>query len=149
MLLDLANLHTNSRNHGYDSIEMLDRLPLEAIAYVHVAGGVESDGLWHDTHAHALWPEVADLVVELASRVPVPGMLLERDDDYPPMAELSAELDTIAACWAEGDAARSARGSQSHHPMTPGGTQTPPTTHRGPEASTVVASDHGWRHPRR
>lgn len=116
LFLDLVNLFTNSRNHGYDAVSMLDRLPLEAIAYVHVAGGYESEGMWHDTHAHPLWPEVADLIVELAARIEVPGMLLERDDRYPPMAELNAELDCMSERWQEGRARR-----RSGAPWPPGG----------------------------
>jgi uncharacterized protein len=64
---------------------------------VHVAGGVERDGLYHDTHAHPTPPGVLDLVAELCSRRDPPGVLLERDDAYPPEAELAAELDAIAA----------------------------------------------------
>ena len=62
----------------------LDALPLERIAYVHVAGGVERDGLYHDTHAHPTPPAVLELVAELCSRHDPPGVMLERDDDYPP-----------------------------------------------------------------
>jgi uncharacterized protein (UPF0276 family) len=97
LLLDLANLHANSRNHGGDPLGFLDALPLERIAYVHVAGGVERDGLYHDTHAHPTPPEVLGLVAELCARREAPGILLERDDAYPPEAELAAELDAIAA----------------------------------------------------
>ena len=65
LLLDLANLYANARNHGGDPLDLLDALPLERIAYVHVAGGVERDGLYHDTHAHPTPPGVLDLVAEL------------------------------------------------------------------------------------
>jgi uncharacterized protein len=97
LLLDLANLYANARNHGGDPLADLDALPLERIAYVHVAGGVERDGLYHDTHAHPTPPGVLDLVAELCSRRDPPGVLLERDDAYPPEADLAAELDAIAA----------------------------------------------------
>jgi uncharacterized protein len=97
LLLDLANLYANARNHGGDPLELLDALPLERIAYVHVAGGVERDGLYHDTHAHPTPPGVLDLVAELCSRRDPPGVMLERDDAYPPEPELAAELDAIAA----------------------------------------------------
>ena len=105
LLLDLANLHAGARNHGTDPLEFLDRLPLERIAYVHVAGGVERDGLYHDTHAHATPPEVLDLVEALCARTAPPGVMLERDDAYPAPAELAAELDAIAAAAARGRAA--------------------------------------------
>lgn len=52
LLIDVANLHTNHVNRGEDPAEALAGLPLEAIAYVHVAGGFERDGVWHDSHAH-------------------------------------------------------------------------------------------------
>lgn len=100
LLVDVANLHANARNVGTDPIAFLEALPLERLAYVHVAGGVEREGLYHDTHAHAVRPEVLDLLGELCARTTPPGVLLERDDDYPPDAELAAELAAIRAVLA-------------------------------------------------
>jgi len=97
LLLDVANLYANARNHGYDPVALLDRLPLDRLAYVHVAGGVEQAGLHHDTHAHPVAPGVLDLLAHLAERRPVPGVMLERDSRFPPVAEMGAELDAIAA----------------------------------------------------
>ncbi|MFJ9679287.1 DUF692 domain-containing protein [Streptomyces sp. NPDC101194] len=97
LLIDVANLHTNHVNRGEDPATALDELPVEAIAYVHVAGGVEKDGVWHDTHAHPVTRPVLDVLAELRSRVDPPGVLLERDDDFPPAAELADELTTIRA----------------------------------------------------
>ncbi|MEU2182557.1 DUF692 domain-containing protein [Streptomyces thermolilacinus] len=95
LLIDVANLHTNRLNRGDDPVKALAELPVEAIAYVHVAGGVERDGVWHDTHAHPVPPQVLDLLSELAARTAPPGVLLERDDDFPPEGELAAELAAI------------------------------------------------------
>ncbi|MFI0985647.1 DUF692 domain-containing protein [Streptomyces exfoliatus] len=95
LLIDVANLHTNHVNRGEDPARALSELPVEAIAYVHVAGGVERDGVWHDTHAHPVSRAVLDVLADLASRVSPPGVLLERDDDFPPAEELSVELDVI------------------------------------------------------
>ncbi|MFI6858887.1 DUF692 domain-containing protein [Streptomyces sp. NPDC050421] len=97
LLIDVANLHTNHVNRGEDPATALDELPVEAIAYVHVAGGVEKDGVWHDTHAHPVTAPVLDILAELRSRVAPPGVLLERDDDFPPASELAGELDAIRA----------------------------------------------------
>jgi uncharacterized protein (UPF0276 family) len=97
LLLDVANLYANARNHGGDPLAFLDALPLERVAYAHVAGGVERDGLYHDTHAHPTPPPVLDLLAELCARRDPPGVMLERDDAYPPEPELHAELDAIAA----------------------------------------------------
>ncbi|MGO4463413.1 DUF692 family multinuclear iron-containing protein [Streptomyces sp. M-16] len=92
LLIDVANLHTNRVNRGEDPAGVLDGIPLEALAYVHVAGGVERDGVWHDTHAHPVPPVVLDVLAALRERVDPPGVLLERDDDFPAEAELAAEL---------------------------------------------------------
>lgn len=95
LLIDVANLHTNRVNLGVDPAAELDRLPLEALAYVHVAGGQLVDGVWHDTHAHPVTEPVLEVLAELCARVAPPGVLLERDADFPPPAELAAELDAI------------------------------------------------------
>ncbi|MEV6953420.1 DUF692 domain-containing protein [Streptomyces sp. NPDC051183] len=92
LLIDVANLHTNRVNRGEDPSAVLDSIPLEALAYVHVAGGVQRGGVWHDTHAHPVPPVVLDVLAELRRRVDPPGVLLERDDDFPPEAELADEL---------------------------------------------------------
>ncbi|MFF7733410.1 DUF692 family multinuclear iron-containing protein [Streptomyces sp. NPDC007984] len=95
LLIDVANLHTNHVNRGEDPSKALAELPLEAVAYVHVAGGVERDGVWHDSHAHPVPGPVLDILTELASRVSPPGVLLERDENFPEPAELESELDAI------------------------------------------------------
>ncbi|WP_033325866.1 DUF692 domain-containing protein [Streptomyces yerevanensis] len=95
LLIDVANLHTNHVNRGEDPAKALDELPVEAIAYVHVAGGFERDGVWHDSHAHAVPPAVLDVLADLASRVRPPGVLLERDENFPEPAELERELTAI------------------------------------------------------
>lgn len=95
LILDVANLYANARNLGTDPDAFLDELPLERVAYVHVGGGIERDGVYHDTHAHAVPQEVLDLLAELCARTDPPGVLLERDDNYPSDAELVAELAAI------------------------------------------------------
>ncbi|MEU9097803.1 DUF692 domain-containing protein [Streptomyces sp. NPDC048361] len=95
LLIDVANLHTNHVNRGEDPAKTLAALPLDALAYVHVAGGVERDGVWHDTHAHPVTRPVLDILADLASRCAPPGVLLERDEAFPPAAELAGELDAI------------------------------------------------------
>jgi uncharacterized protein (UPF0276 family) len=106
LLLDLANVHSDARNHGVDPLAFLDRIPLERLAYVHVAGGLERAGLYHDTHTAPVSPAVLKLLEELAARVDVPGVLLERDDDFPSAAELASELNAIAAALERGKSRR-------------------------------------------
>jgi len=110
LLLDLSNLYANAHNHGYDARGALARFPLERIAYVHVGGGVHRDGVYHDTHSDPVVPGVLALVEELFTLTDAPGLLLERDGNYPAEQELASELDAIAAAarrggdrrWADG-----------------------------------------------
>ncbi|MGW0965594.1 DUF692 domain-containing protein [Streptomyces sp. NPDC002516] len=95
LLIDVANLHTNHVNRGEDPAKALAELPVEAIAYVHVAGGFERDGVWHDSHAHPVARPVLDILADLASRTALPGVLLERDENFPEPAELERELTAI------------------------------------------------------
>lgn len=97
LLLDLANVYANARNRGGDPVDLLDRLPPERIAYVHVAGGAEHDDVYHDTHTDPVPAAVLDLVGELCAQHRPPAVLLERDGRYPAAEVLRGELDAIAA----------------------------------------------------
>ncbi|MFJ3668884.1 DUF692 domain-containing protein [Streptomyces sp. NPDC090106] len=121
LLIDVANLHTNHVNRGEDPAEALSALPLEAIAYVHVAGGFERDGVWHDSHAHPVPRPVLDILTDLASRVSPPGVLLERDENFPAEAELEGELTAIRGALEKGreQAATTAREGTPAHGRTP------------------------------
>ncbi|GAA1282795.1 DUF692 domain-containing protein [Streptomyces javensis] len=110
LLIDVANLHTNHVNRGEDPAKALDELPTSAIAYVHVAGGVERDGVWHDSHAHPVTQPVLDVLAELCVRTAPPGVLLERDEDFPAAGELAGELDAIRAVTAAGAVAGTGAG---------------------------------------
>ena len=109
LLLDLANVHANILNLGGDAESILDRLPLDRVAYVHVAGGEMRDGIYYDTHAHRTPPAVFNLVSSLAARRDIPGFMLERDEHFPSDAELDAELDDLTVAIAAGRDRRLAR----------------------------------------
>ncbi|WP_225808256.1 DUF692 domain-containing protein [Streptomyces spinosus] len=120
LLIDVANLHTNHVNRGEDPAGALAALPLEAIAYVHVAGGFERDGVWHDSHAHPVPRPVLDILTSLAARAEPPGVLLERDENFPAPAELERELDTIREAVTVGRAAGSTAGGTTGAPAVGG-----------------------------
>jgi uncharacterized protein len=105
LLVDVANLYANARNHGTDRAAFLGRLPLDHLAYVHVAGGIErEDGLYRDTHRHAVPPEVFELLGELCARSAPPGVLIEWDSHFPTQGELDAELRAVASVMADDQA---------------------------------------------
>jgi uncharacterized protein (UPF0276 family) len=114
LLLDVENVYANVRNFGGDPVAFLERLPLDRVAYVHVAGGYEAKGVWHDTHSYAIPKDVYDLLEELCARAAIPGAMLERDDKFPTEPELNAELDGIAAAMHRGEMRRHT-GEFTHH----------------------------------
>jgi len=136
LLIDVANLHTNHVNRGEDPAEALAELPLEAIAYVHVAGGFERDGVWHDSHAHPVPRPVLDILTDLASRVSPPGVLLERDENFPEPAELERELATIREAVEKGGAQA---GGASH--TAPAEAPSSSVTATSVTAASVAATD--------
>ncbi|WP_330287130.1 DUF692 domain-containing protein [Streptomyces sp. NBC_00576] len=133
LLVDVANLHTNHVNRGEDPAKALAELPVEAIAYVHVAGGFERDGVWHDSHAHPVPDAVLHILTDLASRVTPPGVLLERDDNFPEAGELERELGAI-----RGALARAATPEPGEAP-TIGDAVDPPDTSASASARQRVA----------
>lgn len=112
MLLDLHNLYANAINAGEDPALWLERLPLERVEIVHIAGGrwtgqAKGSGAprWLDDHLHATPPAVFDLLARLAARVSQPlTVVLERDGAYPPFQDLLDELRTARVALARGRA---------------------------------------------
>lgn len=96
LLLDVNNLWVNSINHRYDPEAFLDRLPLDRVRYVHVAGHyVEAEDLRVDTHGSDVVEPVWNLLERTYRKIgPVPT-LLERDFNIPPLPELMRELAQI------------------------------------------------------
>lgn len=97
LLLDLSNLFANSHNLGFDAIDYLIKLPLQRLEYVHMAGGMFKNGLYHDSHCHPLRAESLRLLSALKKLCAVPRVMLERDDEFPPPGEIEQELEAIAS----------------------------------------------------
>jgi len=97
LLLDVNNVYVNARNHGFDARAFIDRLPIARVVQLHVAGHqVRADGFRIDTHAEPVCEEVYALFEYTLRKLgrPVP-VLLERDDRFPPFAELAAEVERL------------------------------------------------------
>lgn len=100
LLLDVNNVYVNAQNHGFDPYHFLSAIALDRVIEIHVAGHTRSEsGLILDTHATKVIPPVVDLLEWVLKRTgPVP-VLLERDNDVPPLDELLEELDMLWAVY--------------------------------------------------
>ena len=100
LLLDVNNVYVNSRNHGFDPLVYLKRLPLQRVVQLHVAGHSQAQGYLADTHSAPVAEPVWALLVQavrLGARAP---LLLEWDADIPAFAVLERELALGQACFA-------------------------------------------------
>jgi uncharacterized protein len=90
LLLDLHNLYTNARNHGFDASAFLRALDLDAVVEVHVAGGGEFAGMYTDSHAGPCPEPVWLLLEEIMPHTPnLKGVTFEFHDSY--FSRLGAE----------------------------------------------------------
>jgi uncharacterized protein (UPF0276 family) len=102
-LCDVTNIHTNAVNQGRDLDAELDRWPWARAVQAHVAGGrIGHDGELVDSHDAPAPPEAWRLLANLAGRGRLRGVILERDENLPPFAELLAELDRARAALGGG-----------------------------------------------
>jgi uncharacterized protein len=77
-LLDLHNLYCNAVNHGFDPITAIERINLDRVIEVHVAGGRLEDGYWMDTHDGCVPAPVWDLLEYTLPRCPnIAGVVFE------------------------------------------------------------------------
>ena len=104
LLLDLHNIYVNGRNHDFDPRAFLERLDLSRVAELHVAGGMEHDGFYLDSHSGPTPDSVRDLLEWVLPRCPnVGGVVFELVGSwFESMGEegLRTELATLRAAWA-------------------------------------------------
>ena len=93
LLFDVTNLYTNVVNHGQNLDQVLDRWPWDKVVQLHFAGGHWQDGSLQDSHAHSTQPEVWSVLEAAVTRAPIRGIILERDLNLPPFADLLDELE--------------------------------------------------------
>jgi len=70
LLLDLFNLHCNARHHRFSVVEALDRLVLERVMEIHIAGGATHEGFLLDSHSAIVPEAVWNLLEEVLPRTP-------------------------------------------------------------------------------
>ncbi len=108
LLLDVNNVFVNACNHGYPAKDFLLALPGERVVGMHVAGHYdEAPDLKVDTHGAPVKEDVWALFALACERFGAQPTVLERDFNYPPLAELLVETARIRAI-------QQASGSTSH-----------------------------------
>lgn len=93
LLLDVNNVFVSACNHGFDPVDYIKSIPASRVAQIHLAGHIDQDACKVDTHDQPVCEDVWSLYALARRRFgPIPAMI-ERDAEFPPFAELVAELD--------------------------------------------------------
>lgn len=94
LLLDVTNVFNNAKNHDYDPIEFFDRIPMERVSQMHLAGGFQRpDGRWEDSHSAPVMDEVWPLFDEAVKRaVNVRNVIVERDSKLKPFDNVMGDI---------------------------------------------------------
>lgn len=86
LLLDLHNVYVNARNFGFNPYSFIDRLNLDRVQEIHVAGGDELAGMYTDSHAGPCPPEVWALLKHVCPLVKhLRGVTFEFHESYYPL----------------------------------------------------------------
>jgi len=91
VLLDVNNLYVNAVNHGIDPIAYLERIPLQAVGEIHLAGFDSAAGMLIDTHGKRVAEPVWELYRHALARVGPAPTLIEWDTDIPALSVLLDE----------------------------------------------------------
>lgn len=107
LLLDVNNVYVSSRNHGFDAWTFIRNLPPQSIRQLHLAGPMDYGDNVVDTHDHPVCDPVWQLFQQTLEHLGPVATLLERDDHFPPFAELLDELGKARELGADALARRS------------------------------------------
>ena len=104
LLIDVNNVWVSANNLGFYPYDYIDALPSWAIGEIHIAGHrpdpAHGPKLLIDSHDAPVAPPVWRLLDRLIERAGIVPVLLERDGNVPPFAELMDERDRAAAVLA-------------------------------------------------
>jgi uncharacterized protein (UPF0276 family) len=107
LLLDVTNLWINARNHRFDPVAWLQAVDPAHIVQLHIVGYARTPERYEDTHAHAIQPELHALLEALLAHAAPRAIIIERDAQFPPPAELESELEQLKRAVA--------RAEEDHH----------------------------------
>ena len=95
LLLDVNNVYVSAANHGFDAIDYVERIPVDAVRELHLAGHVRKPcpggEMLIDSHSEPVCEAVWELYAQALRRFCALPTLIEWDSDLPPLDVLLAE----------------------------------------------------------
>jgi uncharacterized protein (UPF0276 family) len=93
ILLDVNNVYVSAVNHGFAAHDYLRGIPADRVQQFHLAGYEQGESLIIDTHDAPISDPVWELYMDAVRRFGRISTMIERDDHFPPLAELIGELE--------------------------------------------------------
>ena len=93
LLLDVNNIYVSAYNHGFNAEDYLNAMPKECIVEIHLAGYEDKGTHLLDTHSRQVTPPVWDLFEKTIKRFGDLPVLIEWDNDIPPLEQVIQEAD--------------------------------------------------------
>ncbi|HEY0715353.1 MAG TPA: DUF692 family protein [Polyangia bacterium] len=104
LLLDLYNFYCNAMNFGFDPFAALERLHLDRVVEIHVAGGSEFGGFHMDVHSQvvpaAVWRLLDFVVVRAPNLAGIVYEVLEQAVDHVGPGRIAQQLRRVREAWA-------------------------------------------------
>ena len=94
LLLDVNNIYVSAQNHKFDADEYLFAMPAERVAEIHLAGYEDKGTHLLDTHSRPVTEPVWDLFKKAVQHVGDVPVLIEWDNDIPPLERVLEESAT-------------------------------------------------------
>lgn len=92
LLLDVNNVFVSSRNHHFDPMTFIRSLPADRVIQYHIAGHLDKGRYILDTHGQSVRDEVWQLFEQTAPLFGDVSLIIERDEDIPPLEDVLEEL---------------------------------------------------------
>lgn len=92
ILLDINNIYVSARNHNFDPLAYLNKIPTKRVQQFHLAGHSDFGDHVIDTHDHDVPDTVWQLYREALQRFGAVSTMIERDDNIPEFPALFDEL---------------------------------------------------------
>lgn len=92
ILLDINNLYVNLQNHGHERVGTLKQVPLERVHEIHLGGFQDRGEFLLDAHDHPVADPVWQLFADFIAVKPDTPVLVEWDNDLPPLQTLLDEM---------------------------------------------------------
>ncbi len=92
LLLDVNNIYVSSVNHDFDPVTFVKHIAPERVQQVHLAGHTHNGNHIVATHDHPISDPVWELYRVAMQHLGPVSVMIERDDNIPPLDELLIEL---------------------------------------------------------